>query len=300
VPTPEAAQAHQRRQRVITNAAAQDAQRRWARVDPQAISASWQRQIPAMTTVVTGSQYAAAAGADHYTQAAMAETSGPPVAEYAVVASALAGVTADGEPLPSVLYEPVITALSAIKKGEPVGRALASGHAQLDMIVRTEVADAGRTADQISATTHGAEGYIRVTVGPTCSRCLILAGKWYEWNAGFQRHPRCDCIGVPAPEASDLIQSPEQLYKETTPEQRTRAGYNEADQKALALGADLSAVTNIHRGGLYVAGGKQYTREGQGRGKKKRARITPRQIFIEAGSDREEAIRLLRLHNYIR
>lgn len=102
---------------------------------------------------------------------------------------------------------------------------------------------------------------------------------------------------VPAPEDAEPLSSPESAYGNLTPEERSRAGWSQAEQKAIDLGADIIAVTNIHRkGSLYTAGGRQFTREGAGR----RPRITPRQIFVEAGNNRAEAIRLLKLHRYIR
>src|SRR5690348_18342012 len=33
---------------------------------------------------------------------------------------------------------------------------------------------------------------------PSCQRCAILAGRWYRWSQGFLRHPRCDCVNLPA------------------------------------------------------------------------------------------------------
>jgi len=294
---PESAQRHYRNRRALTNAASADARRRWSLVDPNNIAASWTRQSAALTVTVSGAQAAAATSADPYVQATLAAQGAPGTTEYAVAAIALAGVTADGRDLRSLLFEPAITSLMAIKDGQDTSRSLAAGLSQLDTIVRTEVADAGRTADQIATTTHGADGYVRLTVGPTCNRCLILAGRWYRFSTGFERHPNCDCVMVPATEDAEPLSSPEAVYADLTPEERTKAGWSQAEQKAINLGADIIQVTNIHRrGSLYTAGGRQFTREAAG----KRPRITPRQIFEEAGDNRAEAIRLLKLHRYIR
>jgi len=294
---PESAQRHYTNRQALTNAASADAKRRWRLVDPNNIATSWTRQSAALTVTVSGAQAAAATSADPYVQATLAAQGSPAVAEYAVAALALAGVTADGRDLHSLLFEPAITALVGIKGGQDPDRALAAGLAQLDTMVRTEVADAGRTADQIATTTHGADGYVRLTVGPTCNRCLILAGRWYRYSTGFERHPNCDCVMVPAPEDAEPLTSPEAVYADLSPAERTAAGWSQAEQHAIDLGADIVAVTNIHRAGsLYTAGGRQFTREAAG----KRPRITPRQIFIEAGNNRDDAIRLLKLHRYIR
>jgi hypothetical protein len=47
---------------------------------------------------------------------------------------------------------------------------------------------------------------------------------------------------------------------------------------------------------MYEAGGKRFTTEAAGR----RPRLMPEQILREAGRDRAEAVRLLRLHGYLR
>lgn len=286
------AQAHYAWRQVTVAAAAALAARQWAAVDQAEIAASWAARLPIVVATTTSGQYAAAQTADSYAGAVL----GQPWVEYAVVAAALAGTAADGRDLASLLYQPVVTALAAVRGGQPVRPALALAATQLDTMVRTEVADAGRTADQIAATTHGADGYVRLTVGQSCSRCVILAGRWYPYSTGFLRHPRCDCVMVPARAGDEPAQTPEGLYATMTAGQRSAAGWSQAEQRAIAAGADIAAVTNIHRGGLYVAGGRQFTREAAGR----RPRITPRQIYLEAGDDRAEAIRLLKLHRYIR
>lgn len=252
---------------------------------------SWKQRIPAVATTLAGAQFVAAADADPYAAATTQNA-----AEWVLVAAAFAGAAADGRDLPSLLYQPAVTALAAVRSGNDITRSLAVGALQLDTIIRTEVADAGRTADQVAATTHGADGYIRLIVGRTCNRCIILAGRWYRFSTGFERHPRCDCIMVPAAEGEEPPQNARALYEAMTPEQRAAAGWSKAEQQAIDDGANIYAVTNIHRGGLYVAGGRQYTREAAG----KRPRITPAQIYRDAGGDREEAIRLLQLHGYIR
>jgi len=296
MPAADVAQAHAAQRQALAVSAAAVAARAWTRVDPAAISTTWQRQLTAVAGAVSGAQLASAQTADPYVQAALLADGAPASAQYAVAAGAFAGVAADGRGLVTLLYEPAITALAGVQGGQPPGNALRAGLRQLNMLVRTEVADAGRTADQVAATTHGVAGYVRLTVGHSCSRCIILAGRWYPYSAGFQRHPRCDCVMIPAAEGDDPPQSPQGLYDTMTPEQRQAAGWSKAEQQAIADGADIAAVTNIHRGGLYVAGGRQFTHEAAGR----RPRITPRQIYIEAGNDRDEAIRLLKLHGYIR
>jgi hypothetical protein len=290
----------------LTTAISQVAAGMWAGVDPGNIADSWAAQIPEMTAVTAGAQLAAAKLADPYLEeSAVFADAVEDVAEK-VAPRAFAGVASDGRALASLLYQPVISSLLTIKHGADVRTALASGHATLDMIARTQVADAGRSAVQVAMTPHKKlEGQIRIAVGKSCSRCVILAGHWYAYNAGFARHYRCDCIGVPARGAQQagINQNPQRIYDLMTPQERSRAGWSYADQRAIAEGADLNQVTNIHRkGGLFTADGKQYTREGA-RTRARRGimepRKTPGQIYREAGDDRDEAIRMLRENGYL-
>ena len=49
-------------------------------------------------------------------------------------------------------------------------------------------------------------GYVRMVQAGACSRCVVLAGKWYRKNQGFQRHPGCFPAGAvvsgPSPDAA--------------------------------------------------------------------------------------------------
>lgn len=157
----------------------------WRRVDRQAITDSWRALLPAALVELSTAQATAAAAADPYLDAV---AGGSPAR---VNAMSLAGIASDGRPLASLLYLPAITALEQIGAGNSPSRALATGAFELDLITRTQVADAGRVADQVAITGHRqVSGYRRMLVGATCSRCIVLAGRWYRWSSGFQRHPR--------------------------------------------------------------------------------------------------------------
>lgn len=282
MPTPEG---HAARRARLATAAAVDAARRWARVDPDNIARSWTAQIPATVAVLSAAQFAAADQAEEY----LDEFADP--ADQVVDPRGYAGVASDGGNLASLLYQPAIGALMTIGSGGSAARGLASGRASLDMIVRTQVADAGRAADQAALTARTTvQGYVRQIVGATCARCTILAGRFYRWNAGFQRHPCCDCIHVPATREqwrqSGRLHDSQQVYDSLTVAERQYAGWSLADQKAIAEGADLTFVTNMK--GVTTAG----TRRSAGR-------MTTDQIYKRAGGDRDEAIRLLRQNGYL-
>lgn len=179
---------------------------------------------------------------------------------------------------------------------------------RFDRLVAGLVVDSMLAAESVAIATRPRTGYVRY-VGPSCcSRCAILAGKFYRWNSGFLRHPRCRCVHIPTTDPrSDYRQDPMTLVREGRV-----TGLSKADMQALADGADLNQLVNIHRGGLeLVSFGPGRTvsvsREGITRhglanrrntGRNMRARLTPDSIYRVAES-RERAIEMLRLHGYV-
>lgn len=262
----------------------------WRRIDPGRIALSWQALLPLALIELSTAQASAARTADSYLDATTGETGS------AVVPTALAGIASDGRPLASLLYLPVVHTLEYIGAGTSPRRALAGGLFELDMMARTQVADAGRVADEVALTARRqTTGFVRMVVGNTCSRCIVLAGRWYRWNAGFNRHPKCDCIGIPAAEndPDDLRTNPRKIFESMPAAEQDRV-FGRAGAEAIREGADMNQVVNARRG-ITTADGRLYTTEGAGR----RPRLMPEQIFREA-KDRDDAIRLLRLHGYLR
>jgi hypothetical protein len=287
------------RQRLVQVVAAL-ARQLWAQLATTDLDTSWARLMPRLMVPMSGAQLAAAAAADPYLSAALAEQALSSSGAGRVNARALSGISADGRTLDTLLARPVIAVKTALAAGEGMTAALATGYANLDMITRTEVADAGRVADQIALTAHpDADGYVRMAVGKTCSRCLILAGRRYRWNQGFDRHPRCDCIHIPAREdsADDLRTNPRGAFDAMSREEQDRT-FTKVGAEAIREGADMNRVVNARRG-MYVAGGRQFTTEATTRRGANRIRLMPEQIFREADGNRGETLRLLRLHGYI-
>lgn len=245
---------HARERVQLAKRTARNLARLWRRIDPQNITASWQRLLPGVLVELSTAQATAAAAADEY----LAVIAGP-ASEGSVSATSLAGIASDGRPLASLLYEPAITALQQIGAGNTVSRSLATGAFQLDMIARTQVADAGRVADGVALTAHSqVSGYRRMIVGKTCSRCIVLAGRWYRWNAGFSRHPRCDCVHVPAAESADELRTnPRQIFESMTRAEQDKV-FTKSGAEAIRLGADPAQVVNARRGaaGLTPAGAR--------------------------------------------
>lgn len=205
----------------------------------------------------------------------------------AVDAAALAGVASDGRDL--------LGLLQAVSRPEaPAG--------SFDRAVLTQISDAGRAGGAVSiAARPKVTGYVRMLVPPSCSRCAILAGRVYRYNAGFARHPRCDCRAIPATEstARHLTTDPRAYFDSLDVAQQERL-FTKAGAQAIRDGADMAQVVNARRGMATAQVGSERvlaTRAGATRG---RVRLMPETIMQIAGSDRLEAIRLLRLHGYLR
>ncbi len=243
---PTAAFDHHDRQARLAQAAAKAATRTWREgVDPRNLRESWLDLLPEVFAAVSGAQLAAAQGADPYLDR-VAATARP---DGLVVPQALAGIASDGRELTSLLALPVITTLRALKLGQGMGGALVSGMALLDMIVRTQVSDAGRVADLVGmATRPRITRYVRVVKLPACSRCIILAGQVLKTDQGLPRHPRCDCSVLPlGPDEFDAVQSPRELFAAMDPAEQVKR-FGEAGAKVIRDGGDMAQVVNARRG----------------------------------------------------
>ena len=294
----EVARAHARRRSGLASRIRREFAEAWRAVDPARISESWSARISTLTGLLVGAQRLAADAADPYLDDVLDAQGVDPATDSALEAVALTGLASDGRDLASLVAQPGIVALVALARGDSLKRAMAAGGATAELIGHTQVADAGRVADQVALTARPlATGYVRMIVGATCARCLILAGRWYGWTAGFQRHPRCDCIHIPGREntAGDLRTDPDLAFAAMDAAEQQRV-FGAAGAEAIRAGADIGSVINARRGMYTAADGRLYTRSGATRA---RRRMMPEQIFREA-TDRDDALRLLRLHGYLR
>lgn len=286
---------HAERQVTLARRTSMELGKLWRHVDRDNIAASWGSLLPQVLAVLGTSQATAAASAGLYVDDVLEASGVATTPGGRISPGAFAGIASDGRPLASLMLEPSITTLTQIKAGASPARALSSGRFVLDMITRTQIADAGRVAVGTAiAARPQVQGYVRVVVGSTCARCLILAGKFYRWNTGFQRHPRCDCRHIPSSEnaAGDMTTDPK-AYFDSLDEAGQDELLGQAGAKAVRSGADMAKVVNARRG-MQTADGRLYTTEARSR----RPRLMPEQIFRDA-RNREDAIRLLRLHGYI-
>lgn len=214
----------------------------------------------------------------------------------------------------------------------------ATTDAQFAQIVSTLVSDAGRSAMGVFTASRTQEvGSIRVLTPPSCARCAILAGRWYRWSDGFQRHPRCDCQMLPA-SRNESLYDPYAAYENgqigsyrTMPDgsKRFEGGLTKAQRQAIDAGADINQVVNASKGlqTISFAGRRvQVTLEGttsralaykalsargtttrnylsaNGSTRRKVAaapRLSPEAIYRVSGNDRDTALRLLRINGYV-
>lgn len=296
--------------------------------------ASWLTVGPRIVATLALAQREAVAEAGGYVAAVVEQLGVTAPAEVAVNVAPLVGVASDGRPLAGLVRQGLVQAKVASLAGATPRQALAQGGAFLGLVSGLQVVDALRVATGLHGVARNL-GYVRMLSGGSCSRCVILAGRWYRWSSGFDRHPGCDCVHVPAPEsvAGDMTVDPHAAFSAMTPAQQAKS-FGVQGAQAIRDGADPSQVVNARRGawGLAPAGarltkaervalqggergalarrevfGQQVftttegtTRRGlAGKARPGRVRLMPESIYSLAG-DRDEALRLLRVHGYVR
>ncbi|MDX2732876.1 MULTISPECIES: hypothetical protein [unclassified Streptomyces] len=310
---------------------ADEVQRLWRQLDQRDLSASWSASVgPRVIRAVTAGQWASAAAADEYVDSVVVAEGAEPDRAGRVRPQAFAGVAADGRSLESLMYLPVITSKMRIAGGLGIEEALMAGLRQALRLSASEVTQAGRGAVGTSMTgARTIQGYVRVVQPPACSRCIILAGKEYGWNKGFQRHPKCDCIHLPTTliargrgrQHGGFI-DPRGYFGSLSRAEQDRV-FGAAGARAIREGGDIAAIVNARRGMYTTTSGLRATREGTSRrgeffrSERRRdvqagrvrpdigrsyslttARLLPEEIFELAGS-RDQAIAMLRRFGYM-
>ena len=305
---PEATTDHYRLIQGVQSAAVLLGRRAWSNIDPANISTSWDRNLALILPVLIRYQEAAATSGAGYAASTLAEQGLYEAPEHFVDPGAFAGAASDGRSLEGLLFAPATKVKILIGQGMEVQQALKSGRHTLDTMVRTQVADAGRAAAGVDIAVRTNVGYVRMLNPPSCARCSVLAGRFYRWNAGFDRHPRCDCVHVASTkeaieggQSEGLIHDPYEYFQSLSPAEQDRQ-YSIAGAQAIRDGSDLAQVVNARRGmqpgGLTTTEGTSKRgafRQAGGKGK----RLTPEGIYQRAGGDRDKALELLEANGYI-
>ena len=272
--------------------------RAWKRVDRGNIAGSWRASLTELTKAISTIQERVAVSASEVGAFALAEQGTWRAPSAFVNPSTFTGVAPDGRTLEGLLNSPSIRARHLIGSGVSADDAIIAANLQLGMIVRTLVADTARQAASVDIAARTGTGYTRVVVGETCTDCVILAGRFYRWNAGFKRHPKCDCVHIPTTQslsAGSITDPYEHFNSLTTAEQDAMWGRDNA--QAIRDGADIYQVYNSQRG---MSADRMTTLSSTGRRGQMpgQVRLTPDGIYAQATS-REEALRLLEQNRYI-
>lgn len=284
------------------------ATRHWHKLGPNWIGEAWRERIPTVASAITTAQRTAAASALVSGALALGQQDQWADPDGLVNPDTFAGLAADGRSLDTLLRGPAITARTLIADGMEPAQALAAGGRQLSMMVLTEIADAGRGAAGVQIAARPRTGYVRMLNPPSCSRCVILAGRFYRWNQGFLRHPRCDCTHVPTMVTDQaeaftrgLIDDPYEAFDRMSEAEQNRV-FTNAGARAIRDGADMNQVVNARRGMRYRGA---FTSEGTSRHgwagqilRKGQRRMTPETIY-RLNPNREQAVEALRAQGYI-
>src|SRR5690349_12700055 len=117
---------------------------------PGDLDGSWQVVAPLLVEAVTQGQQETASTADAYVAAVVTTDGARSQPDGATNTAAFVGQAADGRPLRSLLYQPVIETRWRMAAGQSAQDALFQSLATLLRAVDTEVADAGREAGGVS------------------------------------------------------------------------------------------------------------------------------------------------------
>lgn len=293
----------------LEDRAAEAAVLAWSEVSPAYISESWEQVVPAVAAVVSDSQVRISDSAVATSRNVSVETG-----QYRLPRSfhdprELVGYGSQGVPLEDALYSPAIGTKNRIRAGAPVQDAMLYGLSAVSSLASTIVADTGREAMQMDMITRTQTGYVRVIEAGACSRCVVLAGKWFRWNEGFLRHPSCRCLHMPAAskgwaEDEGWYADPYAYFNDLSTDGQAQI-FGEYNAMAIRDGADIYQVVNATspRAGVYAGG--RMTREGTTRRGNFRQtsqyqhRLTPQGIYGDGSRSREQVIKALEGNGYI-
>ncbi|MCG7285369.1 hypothetical protein MHY85_05185 [Cellulomonas sp. ACRRI] len=311
---PQSAREYAVAQRRESQAAVAAVLRLWRRMGAD-FDESFARVLPSLLTVVTTAQGRVAEGAQSYVPDVLEETGQSRAAgAFATVrVDGLLGVAGDGRPVDSLLFGGVTHAKERVAAGATAQQALVAGGQWLSTAVGTLLSDTGRQAESLAIGVRPVGGYVRMLNPPSCSRCVILAGRWYSKSSGFQRHPGCDCRHIPASEsvAGELTVSPVDYFDSLSVEQQD-ATFTKAGADAIRNGADMNQVVNARRGMRQAqVGGRQILITTEGTTKRgaaaralrtetggRRPRLMPESI-AQIATSRDDYLRLLRANGYL-
>jgi hypothetical protein len=270
----------------------------WRELERGDIDRAWRAIAPRLNLAVLTSQRASSEDASAYVDSVISRQGATSRRLASVPARSFVGYAADGRDLDGALVQPMIRLRRDLDAGLPRRDALARGERATLRLVTGLVGDTRTVADGTAlALQPAAEGYVRRVSVPACGRCIVLAGKFFARNAGFKRHPRCDCTHV-AVTRSWAAPSPDELLSRMTPEQRV-AALGKGNAEAVAAGADVAQVVNARRG-MSSAADRFTSASTSKRGVMPGGqRMTPAALLDRYGDDPEKFRDALRANGYL-
>lgn len=239
---------HQDRVIRINTVATDRALNAWGNVDFDALDSSWSAVGPVIAAEAANAQLAAVSSSDSYVNRVAAEFDFD-MEPSRTVPEALAGVSGRGRPVADVLLGAVISTKEAVGAGLGRVRSLETGAAYLATVMKTLIADSGRSGDMVAATGKGFTRYVRVISPGACSRCAILAGI-STYKQTFLRHPACKCTSCPVPDDRKLpagvFDSTEAYFDSLTEQEQDRI-FTNAGAQAIRDGASPQSVVTARR-----------------------------------------------------
>lgn len=301
---PSSAVEHYKQQQHISVDAAQQVDRLWRQNIGAEFDLGWRQIAQDVFTIVAAAQAAAAANGIGYVPAVLAQQDIDPAQVAPIDASRFAGGTGDGRSLEGLIGGAPYVAKAAIGKGKPVQSAVITGGVWLQQVVLDSIRDADRQAVTATmAVSPKAGGWVRMLNPPSCKFCIMLVGKFYRWNQGFQAHDRCDCRHIPTSEsiAGDITVDPYAYFHSLDRGMQDKV-FGKNDAEALRNGGDIYRVVNTRTRGL--ADDKLKRTPGRNRGWQSRRWDTPSKMTVDqvldaANASRTETVRLLRENGYI-
>lgn len=299
---PPAAISHYQQQQAITVSTAKQVNDLWRSMGDN-LDLSWAGIAPEVFATVMAGQLASARTGIAYVPAVLAEQGIDSGSVAVVNPQRMVGGTRDGRPLESLLHGAVYNTKSQIGSGVGVAEALSLAGGWLQTVTMDAVRDANRQAVAAEMTVRPkVQGWVRMTNPPSCKFCIMLAGKYFRWNQGFQAHLNCDCVHIPSSEAisGDLTVDPYAYFHSLTEQEQNRL-FGKNDAQAIRDGGDMYRVVNIRSRGL-ADDVKKHT-SGRNIGWQARRWDTPSKMTIDdiyaTAKGRDDAIRLMDQNGFI-
>lgn len=248
MPLPDTAVDHYRQQQRLTLQVLAYAREVWGKRPPANFDAWFDRNIDQLMQIVVEGQMRAVKGADSYVGDTLAELGTPVSPDGVINPEAMVGVSSSGGSLEGLLLGGVVNASERVQdRGSSV--AWEHGFNWLSVVLQTQLADISRSASQLAITAREGVGYVRMLNPPSCSRCAVQAGKYFRFNAGFKRHPGCDCRHIAAREDNneDLRTDPDRYFNSLSKQDQNRI-FTNSGAESIRLGANVGQVVNARSG----------------------------------------------------